>query len=91
MKFILEVGETEKHLVEFNINQLAGSLVISVDNKPVVKNTWSFNEPIHEVFNLEVGEKRKSRVRIEKQRKQLFGHRNVVYVDNRLTRIVEGF
>ena len=91
MKFTLEVGETEKHLVEFNFNQLAGTLVISVNNQPVVKSTRWFNEPLREVFTLEVGGQRKSAVRIEKQRKPLFGHRNVVYVDNRLARVVEGF
>lgn len=90
MKFTLEVGETEKHLVEFNFNQLAGNLVISVDHQPVIQSTRVFNEPVHEVFTIEVGGKQKSAVRIEKMRKQLFGHRNVVYVDNRLTRVVEG-
>ncbi|MCX6895856.1 MAG: hypothetical protein NTZ16_10240 [Verrucomicrobia bacterium] len=90
MKFTLEVGEAEKHVVEFNFNQLAGNLVISVDNQPVIKSTRVFNEPLHEVFTIEVGGKQKSAVRIEKNRKQLFGHRNVVYVDNRLTRVVEG-
>ena len=90
MKFTLEVGEEEKHVVEFNFNQLAGNLVISVDNQPVIKSTRVFNEPLHEVFTIEVGGKQKSAVRIEKNRKPLFGHRNVVYVDNRLTRVVEG-
>lgn len=91
MKFTLEVGEAEKHVVEFSFNQLAGSLVIRVDNQPVMTSTRIFNEPLHEVFTIEVGGKEKSAVRIEKQRKQLFGHRNVVYVDNRLTRVIEGF
>jgi hypothetical protein len=30
-------------------------------------------------------------VRIEKRRKPLFGSRNVLYVNHRLTRVVEGF
>jgi hypothetical protein len=33
----------------------------------------------------------KTEVRIEKVRKQLFGHRNNVYVDKRLTRVFDGF
>ena len=35
MKFSFEVGELEKHQVEFNFNQLCGTLLIRVDNKPV--------------------------------------------------------
>ena len=91
MKFTVEVGESEKHLVEFSFNQLSGSLAIHVDKEPVLKTTRLFNEPVHEVFKFEVGSKPKSVVRIEKQRKQLFGHRNIVYVDDRLARVVEGF
>jgi len=30
-------------------------------------------------------------VRIEKKRKPLFGSRNVLYVNHRLTRVIEGF
>lgn len=89
MKFTLEIGEAEKHLVEFDFNQLAGQLLISVDKKPVVKSIRMFNEPLHEVFTFEIGNKEKASVRIEKKRKQLFGHRNVVYINNRLTRVLE--
>lgn len=91
MKFTLEVGEAEKHVVEFNFNQPAGHLVIRVDNQAVIKAARRFNEPVSEVFTIEVGSREKSAVRIEKHRKQLFGHRNIVYVDNRLARVVEGF
>jgi hypothetical protein len=91
MRFTLEVGETEKHVVEFSFDQLAGQLVIRVDNQPVMQTTRRFNEPINEVFTLQVGCREKSAVRIEKHRKPLFGHRNLVYVDNRLARVVEGF
>ena len=90
MKFTLEVGEIEKHLVEFNHNQLIGSLLIKVDDKPVYQSRRVFNEPIHETYHFMVGQLERSSVRIEKQRKQLFGHRNSVYVDNRLARVVEG-
>lgn len=91
MKFNLTVGELDKHLVEFSFNQLCGSLAIRVDRKPVYQSTRLFNEPIHEVFDFVIEGNEKCAVRIEKQRKPLFGHRNVVYVDNRLTRVVEGF
>lgn len=91
MKFILEVGEIEKHVVEFNFNQLLGNLVIRVDSEPVIQSTRVFNEPIHEVFNFVVGQKEKAAVRIEKRRKPLFGHHSRVFVDNRLAQVVDGF
>jgi hypothetical protein len=91
MKFTVEVGQLEKHLVEYQFNQLFGSLLIQVDNKPVYRATRLFNEPVRETYHLKVGEAERATIRIEKQRKQLFGHRNCVYVDNRLARIYEGF
>ena len=90
MKFKIEVGEIEKHQVEFNHNQLLGSLMIKVDKKPVVRNTRLLNEPVREVYEFVVGQMEKSEVRIEKLRKQLFGSRNSVYVGNRLVRVFEG-
>ncbi len=90
MKFAVEVGDIEKHLVEFNFNQLIGSLLIKVDQKPVVKATRLINEPVNEVFQFTVGRMVKSDIRIEKERKPLLGHRNRLYVDNRLLRVFEG-
>jgi hypothetical protein len=90
MRFKVEVGTAEKHVVEFKFNQLAGSLVIEVDQKPVFKSNRIFNEPEQEVYQFVVGQTEKAAVRIEKRRKQLFGSRNCVYVNNRLTRVFEG-
>jgi hypothetical protein len=44
---------------------------------------------VHEVFEFAVGQMVKTEVRIEKWRKQLFGYRNCVYVDGRLTHVFE--
>jgi hypothetical protein len=90
MKFSFEVGDLEKHHVEFNFNQLCGTLRISVDNKPIHRATRFLNEPIHEVFDFMVGNTERWPVRIEKRRKPLFGSRNVVSVNHRLVRVVEG-
>ncbi len=90
MKFKIEVGEIEKHQVEFNHNQLMGCLMIKVDKQPVVRVTRLLNEPVQEVYHFMVGQMERTEVRIEKLRKQLFGSRNSVYVDNRLVRIFEG-
>jgi hypothetical protein len=90
MKFNIEVGEVEKHQIEFNQNQLMGWLQIKVDQKPVVRTTRYLNEPVREVYEFAVGQMEKSEVRIEKLRKQLFGYRNSVYVGNRLVRVFDG-
>jgi len=90
MKFAVEVGEIEKHLVEFNFNQLIGKVLIRVDEQPVYRATRLINEPINEVFEFTIGKMVKSDIRIEKQRKPLLGHRNSIYVNNRLTRVFEG-
>jgi len=90
MKFKIEVGEIEKHQIEFNHNQLMGSLLIKVDKQPVRQYVRLLNEPVQEVFEFVVGQMEKSEVRIEKLRKQLFGTRNSVYVGNRLVRVFEG-
>ena len=90
MKFQIEVGEVEKHQVEFNHNHLMGCLLIKLDKKPVVRQTRLLNEPVREVYQFAVGELEKSEIRIEKLRKRLFGTRNSVYVGNRLVRVFEG-
>lgn len=90
MKFKVEVGEIEKHQIEFNHNQLMGMLSIKVNKKTVLKNARLLNEPEREVFQFVVGQMERSEIRIEKLRRQLFGTRNTVYVDNRLVRVFEG-
>ncbi|HNQ73367.1 MAG TPA: hypothetical protein PKN95_07160 [Verrucomicrobiota bacterium] len=90
MKFKVEVGEIEKNQIEFNHNQLMGLLSIKVNQKTVLKNSRLLNEPAREVFQFVVGQMERSEVRIEKLRRQLFGTRNSVYVDNRLVRVFEG-
>ena len=91
MKFSFEVGEIEKHQVEFKFNQLYGTLLISVDQMPIRRVTRLLNEPIQEIFDFTVGNTERWPVRIEKRRKPLFGSRNILYVNNRLMRVVDGF
>jgi len=91
MKFKIEVGEVEKHLVEFNHNQLIGSLQIKVDQQTILQSTRLVNEPIEEVYRFMVGQMERKEVRIEKLRKHLFGHRNSVYVNGRLARVYNGY
>ena len=91
MKFALEVGTTERHLVEFNFNQLCGTLMIRVDNQTLFQSTRVFNEPVHEVYHFVIDGREKSDVRIEKRRKPLLGHRNTVYVNDRITRVIDRY
>ena len=90
VKFAIEIGDTEKHRLEYNFNQLLGSLVIKVNEKPIKKSVRLINEPILEVHAFVVGDQEKSDVRIEKERKPLLGCRNRLYVNNRLVRVFSG-
>jgi hypothetical protein len=90
VKFAIEIGDTEKHRLEYDFNQLLGRLVIKVNEKPIKQSVRWLNEPILEVFAFPVGDHEKSEVRIEKERKPLLGCRNRLFVNNRLVRVFEG-
>lgn len=90
MKFCLEVGEVERNLVEYAFNQLFGQLCIRVNQQPVKNNVRLFDEPLTETHTLEVGKLERITVRIEKERKLLFGQRCRVFVNNRLYKCFEG-
>jgi len=91
MTFTMEVGNTDKHLVEFKFNQLRGTLLIRVDEQAIFQSKRIFNEPIREVYEFVIDGAEKSEVRIEKHRKQLFGHRNTVYVNDRITQVIDRY
>jgi hypothetical protein len=91
MTFALLVGETEKNLLEFQFNQLLGSTVIKVNDKLVKKSVRLFSEPLEEQHELEVGENERHTVSIKKERKLLFGQKYVVYVNQRLVKLIHGF
>jgi hypothetical protein len=90
MKFAVEVGEVEKNRLEYHSNQLLGSLTIKVNDKPIKKVVRFVNEPILEVHSFVLGQVEKTSVRIEKQRKQLLGYTNRVYVNDRLMGVFKG-
>ncbi len=87
MKFAVEIGENERNRLEYHFNQLLGSLLIKVNNRPIKKSLRLFNEPVLEVHVVVLGKNEKSTVRIEKERKPLLGHRNRLYVNNRLVKV----
>ena len=90
MKFSIVIGETEKNRLEYKFNQLFGSLLIKVNEQPIKQFTRLINEPQLEIHILTIGKFEKSTVRIEKERKPLLGHRNRLYVNNRLLKVYEG-
>jgi hypothetical protein len=90
MKFTIEIGEIEKNRIEYNFNQLIGRLVVRVNEQPVKKAFRLVNEPVLEIHVFVVGQNERQEVRIEQERKQLFGHRNRVFVNNRLVKVFEG-
>lgn len=91
MRFSLQIGNTDKHLVEFNFNQLRGTLVIRVDDQPIFQSTRIFNEPVHEVYRFVIDGREKSEVRIEQRRKPVFGHHDTVFVNGRLTQVFDRY
>ena len=90
MKFAVEVGDAEKNHVEYHSNQLLGSLTIKINDMPVKRAVRFFNEPILEVDCFVVGDHEKTTIRIEKQRHQLFGYTNRLYINDRLMRVFRG-
>jgi hypothetical protein len=90
MTFALVIGETEKNLLEFRFNQLLGKTEIKVNDKLVKQSTRLFSEPLQERHELEVGQNERHTVFIEKQRKLLFGQKYLVYVNQRLVKLIHG-
>lgn len=90
MKFCLEVGDVEKHLVEFSFNQLLGEVSIRVNQKEIKHGVRLFNEPLRETHTVQVGDGEQVLVRIEKERKPLFGEKYRVFLNGRLYKYYEG-
>ncbi|MEO7298916.1 MAG: hypothetical protein ABI042_10115 [Verrucomicrobiota bacterium] len=90
MKFSLEIGETEKHNIKYTFNQLFGRLTITVNDKPIKRCLRLFDEPLRELHVFTLGEREKFAVKIEKERKLLFGQKNRVFVNDRLVKYCEG-
>jgi hypothetical protein len=94
MKFSFDVGISEKHKVDFQLNQFLGNLSIRVDGKKTVRDFRTISFKLTKTFELVVGESEKHNVRIEKIRKLILaGLRKTkykVYIDGILTNEFEG-
>jgi len=95
MNFKFEVGNKEKHLIEFSFNQFWGNLYIKIDNEKTIKDFRMFSLKLTKTYEFEVGVKEKHNIKIEKQRKRFFaGFRKQhykVYLDNNLIEEYEGY
>ncbi|HEX4128053.1 MAG TPA: hypothetical protein VHX67_10780 [Acidimicrobiales bacterium] len=85
LDFEFEVGESERHNVAFEFDQLWGPLKISVDGKRVIKKLGMFSLKQTSRYEFSVGSSEPHEVRIEKSRKALLGgfqaQECVAYVD----------
>ncbi len=90
MKFSIEVGTNEKHLIEFSFNQLLGRVVLKVDGEVVFKKARWFSEPLLDRYEFEIGQFEPVRLRIEKERKLFVGSKYRVFLDHRLAQLYQG-
>jgi len=91
MKFALEVGgDKETHLLEYQFNEMWGSMVIKVDRQEVKRSVRWFGAPLRECHDLVLGQKEVFNIRIEKERRFPFGQKNRVFVNERLVKCFEG-
>ena len=88
MKFCIEVGDLKKYQIDYDFNQLLGRLVIKLNQQEVKRRVRLFNEPVTETHLLQVEGERLA-VRIKKERRQIFGCKCLVYLNERLLRCYE--
>ncbi len=90
MRFTVQFGESETNLLEFSFNQLLGTSVIKLNDQVVKKQTRWFSEPVHQTHFIEAGTAERWQVKIEKERKLLFGQRCRVFLNQQLAGFYEG-
>ncbi|MCQ4088392.1 hypothetical protein [Saccharibacillus sp. JS10] len=94
MKFFFEVGEQERHLIEFQFNQIWGNLSIKVNGEDCIKDFITASLELVKTYRFEVGYQERHDIRIDKIRKLfLAGFRKTkyeVYVDGVFFKEYEG-
>jgi hypothetical protein len=88
MKFSIEVGEAEKHLIECDFNQLIGRALVRVDGRAVFQKQHWFSEPV--VNSGDTQRHQNVHIRIERERELVFGSKYRIYVDDRLMQLYQG-
>lgn len=88
MKLAFQVGQVERHQVEFSFSKMWGGLSITVDGAKVVGDFRMFSVKLVKAYEFPVGVQERHTVRIEKHRARLFaGFRPqpvYAYVDGQL-------
>jgi len=88
MRFDFDVGQGERHRVTFSFNKFWGTLLITVDGQPVVKDLRTASLRLVKTYQFPVGMREQHTVRIDKERKLLFAgfrpQRCRAYVDGQL-------
>ena len=90
MKFNIELGKAKQHQIAFEFNQLLGRLVIKYGQQEITRSVRWFNEPLKETHVLRVEGDEPLTVRIEKERRRIFGSKCLVFLNERLFRCYEG-
>jgi hypothetical protein len=90
MKFRLEVGEQERHLIESAFTQLRGQLCLRMNRGEVCNQVRLPDEPPTETRTLVLGRTERLVVRLERERQFLFGRRCRVYFNDRVYRHPNG-
>ncbi len=90
MKFALEIGEVEKHLLEYERDRLSGFWVIRIDGEEVKKSKKILFNPKQEVHTFDVGNSERLHVRIEIERGIWGNEKKRVFVNGRLVKLHQG-
>jgi hypothetical protein len=96
MRFSFVVGTGERHRVDFSFDQIwLGSVRVDVNGEVRIRKHQLMGFDPVRTYTLQVGEREKHAVRIEKQKRLLFGgllpQSYRVFVDDRLVVSIKGY
>ena len=87
MKFAIEVGELEKHLLEYERNDVTGYWQIRINGQEVKQNKQILFNPRKQVHEFELGTAEHLKVRIEIERSLWGKEKKRVFVNGRLAKL----
>lgn len=95
MKFSLEVGDVEKHRIDFQFNQIWGKLTIQVDGDVVLSDVIFFRTSLVMNYAFDVPGPEKLSVRIQQIGAPVFAgffpYTYNVFVDGKLAKSIRGY
>ena len=87
MKFAIEIGEVEKHVLEYERNDVTGYWQIRIDGQEVKQNKQILFNPRKQVHEFDVGNLERLSVRIEIERSLWGREMKRVFVNGRLAKL----